>query len=476
MITDPELVKGIALQAQALVPEKLGLKPPPIEFVIVDDLGLFAAVQAAGQDNEAIQAILAKEATNFTALTTPGGAVVLGLSVLKTVKNYDELDFLLAHERSHVLFDHFSEDERKEKLTKLLGIGILIASLATRGSDADTRDTVAWSALGLIVANGLLGPAWDRAQEREADELGYELLMESDKSADGAVNILERFKKRDEALQAYMDVMCGPDSAGERFLKNLFGSIFGIRIPEKGYDPTNPVCEERRNLFASLFRDHPDIDERKEIIEKHDKKFYKDRPPISLRPIGDGNATLIDFFSPNGDTARSVKAYDGITAYHRKDLATARQIAQSIPSKGKDETLLPVLELQFYVANADGKRAEALQYLEWATLAPEPSERHSKMAENEYVKDQRWGDAARIIERRMLRQIGNRDALLPLLITYLRLAGNLGKMEKVLAECKALERPGMTLACEAAAHPRKPEEVAPAPAPSPEAPRPTPTP
>lgn len=464
VLTDVAVTKGLALEMEkVLQAEKLQLKAPRIEFVVVDDLGLLSELQAAGQNNEVVQKIMAKETSNFTAVSTGGGAIVVGLSLLKSVKNYDELDFILMHEASHILHDHFTEDEEKEKIGKAIAVLAVIAGLATRNASADTKETVAWSTLGLIVANSLLGPAWDREQEREADSLGYELMMEYGRSEDGVRNMLERFQQRDDALKAYLDAICGPDSAGEIFLKSLIGNIFGIRIPQEGYDPSNPVCQERRNLFASLFKTHPETKERKKDIEKHGKTFYPNREPVPLVPIGDGSASVLEFLSPNGDAIRAVRAYDGIGAFHRGDLATARRMVQALTSKGDQETQLPVLELNFYVANADGKRGDALRYLELATKAPQTTLRYSRMAEEEYARDARWADAARIVQRRMLLVLAPPEATYPVYINYLRLAGNVAEMERALAACKAIGNPGLALACEATAHPPPGAQVVPAP-------------
>jgi Zn-dependent protease with chaperone function len=454
VLTDVAVTKGLTLEMEkVLQAEKLQLKVPRIEFVVVDDLGLLSELQAAGQNNEVVQKIMAKETSNFTALSTGGGAIVIGLSLLKSVKNYDELDFILMHEASHILHDHFTEDEEKEKIGKAIAVLAVIAGLATRNASADTKETVAWSTLGLIVANSLLGPAWDREQEREADSLGYELMLEYGRSEDGVRNMLERFQQRDDALRAYLDAICGPDSAGEIFLKSLIGNIFGIRIPQEGYDPSSPVCQERRNLFASLFKTHPETKERKKDLEEHSKTHYPNREPVPLVPIGDGNASVLEFLSPNGDSIRAVRAYDGIGAFHRGDLATARRMVQALAPKGDQETQLPVLELNFYVANADGKRAEALRFLELATKAPQTTLRYSRMAEEEYARDARWADAARIVQRRMLLALAPPEVTYPLYINYLRLAGNVAEMERALAACKATGNPGLALACEATAHP-----------------------
>lgn len=473
VVTDEKLTMGIAERLKKLVPDTLGIKAPPMEVVVIDDLGYFAAARATGQGNPAIDALLKREEASFTAISTRGGAIILGLSALKVVKNYDELDFLIGHEASHVLFDHFTEDEKRETIQKVIGVGILIASLATQRSDSNTRENVAWAALGLVIANGLLQPAWDRGQENEADELGYELTLEAGLSPDGAGNVLDKFELQEEAQKQYLDMMCGPDSAGERFLKDLFGSILGIRVPEEGYAPGSPVCKERRNIFASLFRDHPEAKERREDIKKHHKKFYADLPNRTSTPIGDGSLTLLQFMSPDGDASRLVLAYDGLKAAHAKNWPVARDIAKRVATRGKSEVLIPVLELQFHVANADGKRAEALQFLELAMVAPQAAQHIFIMSEEAYVQDRKWGDAARVLELAVRRGLATRQQILIKLISYLRQAGDNGRMQAVVAECMALEQPSMTLACQAAAYappPETPPAASPAAAPATAAP------
>jgi len=452
VITDPQAAKGLALEAAKLLPEKLGIKAPMPEFIIVDDIGFFANLRRDGKGIEAIDALLKKEEAEFTAESTAGGAIVVGLSTLKTVKSFDEFDFLLAHEMGHIAYDHFTEEERKKRNTKILAFGILIAALATRRSDADTREAVAWSSVGLIIANSLIGRAWDRDQEFEADKLGYELLLESGMSAEGASTLFERLKQRELSRQAHLDAMCGPDSAWDSFLKDLITGFLGIRIPPKGYDPNNPVCAERRSIFAAILRDHPEVEDRIEEVDEHAKKFYADVRPRALTKIGDGKVTLLQFLSPDGDANRLVRTYEGINAFHNGDLATARLIAREVSTRGKAEVLVPILELNFYVANADGRRAEALKFLDQAMRAPQASAHIFDLAESEYGKDGRWGDVADLLELRM-RRLGDREIVFPRLITALRLAGQTARMEKALADCIALDKSSIAALCEAAAHP-----------------------
>ncbi len=447
IVNDPTLNKALNVEVQAMVAERLGIKAPPTEIILVDDIGVQDDAFSVGQGNDAVKAALARAASSFTVASTGGGGIVLGLSALRLVKSHDELDFLLSHELSHILYDHFSEEERKQRITRALGIVILIAAIVTRRESADTREAVAWSSIGLIVGNALLGASWDREQEYESDELGMELLIERGRSADGARNVLEWYKQRDQSRKEFLDLMCGPDSAGESFLKGLLSSIIGIAIPPKGFDPYNPICEQRRNLLAALFKDHPDSEDRLKNLLKYKTKVYPDAQ-ASQSPIG--AASLMELLSPGGEMSVLGRAHEGIEAYHKGDFLKARQLSQAIPELGPNEQRIPVLELRFYVANLDGKREQALQYLDLATKVPEESRRISIMTEMEYVKDRRWGDAIRIVRRRVGRGLASPLEALPLVISYLKQSGKRTEADAVMAECIATQNPAVVAACEGA--------------------------
>jgi predicted Zn-dependent protease len=141
VITDEALIKGLAERAKKLLPETMGIKAPPMEFVVYDDLGFLSAARATGRGHPAIEVLLNREA-EFFAKATDGGALVLGLSVLKIVRSFDELDFVIGHEMSHILYDHHTEEEEMEKIGQAIQIVALIASLATQRSDLNTQQNV----------------------------------------------------------------------------------------------------------------------------------------------------------------------------------------------------------------------------------------------------------------------------------------------------------------------------------------------
>jgi hypothetical protein len=126
-----------------------------------------------------------------------------------------------------------------------------------------------------------------------------------------------------------------------------------------------------------------------------------------------------------------------------------------ISTRGENEILVPVLLLSYYVTNAEGKRMEALKFLDAATRAPQVEPHAFDLAIDEYEKDRKWADAARVIQLRQDR-VGRADKLLPRLIANWRRAGQPEKMQSALHECRATEEFELIAACELSAQPDPP--------------------
>jgi Zn-dependent protease with chaperone function len=465
VVADEPLQQKIAAELKKLIPA--GIAAPPIEIIIVDDLGMMSHVQTLQQNDEVIKALSAASAGDFNAEATSGAGMIVPLGTLVGTKSIDELDFLLAHESAHILYDHFDALETRDLIRQIAGATLLVATLVSRYGDADTARSIALTAVGVEIANQLLGPAWDRKQEIEADETGLEMLMDAGMSADGAMNVIKQIALQDKKREEKLDLICGPDSAGERFLKRLLTSAIGIRIPDKGLDPTNPVCAARNDLLGEWMDDHPDPEDRREALVEHRKLWYGD---IDSRPTttfmdekGNPYDNFVQFASPDGDANRRLLAYQGIKAFHDGDVTSARATLKKIATRGDAEVLVPVLMLHYYVLNYDKKRGEALRFLDLATRAPQVEPYTFDMAIDEYEKDARWADSVRIIELRQVR-VGYADEMLPRLITASRRAGDNTKMQATLEACRKVSRSDIVARCEQSALPDPPPEAAAPPA------------
>jgi hypothetical protein len=156
---------------------------------------------------------------------TPDGIIIVPLRFLKASESEDEIAWLLAHELSHIILTHHDSDwvgRYHEKLNASLGSLLeitnnYIAMAKKFGATAETDELdkmvriYKTSMLLHDVATGSLFPAWQRAQEDEADLLAIDLCVQAGYSIDEADTVLSKLgqwaenndKKRKKLFDRY---------------------------------------------------------------------------------------------------------------------------------------------------------------------------------------------------------------------------------------------------------------------------------
>ena len=125
------------------------------------------------------------EVVNAWAL--PGGKMAVYTGILPYTRNEDGLAAVMGHEAAHAIARHGGENMTRQALAGLVAMG---AALAV---DPEDRELVALAA----GAYGLLGePAFSRAQESEADELGVFLAADAGYDPREAVLLWQRMGAR----------------------------------------------------------------------------------------------------------------------------------------------------------------------------------------------------------------------------------------------------------------------------------------
>lgn len=113
----------------------------------------------------------------INAFTTPGGFVAMHSGTMTAVKNEAQLASVLAHEISHATQHHIVRGFEHGKVTRLATLGAVVAAVALGtqvGKDVATGALMAAQSIG---AESQIG--FTRAQEKEADRMGVELLYRS---------------------------------------------------------------------------------------------------------------------------------------------------------------------------------------------------------------------------------------------------------------------------------------------------------
>ncbi len=136
------------------------------------------------------------DAPEVNAFALPGGFIAVHFGLLEQAESGEEVAAVLAHEIHHV-----TERHGLRRIARQLG------TFAALGAVLGAVDL--GSLTGLAV--GLVGNAYDRDQEREADALGHALLIEADIDPAGMATFFDRLAARGPDVPALLSTHPGSD-------------------------------------------------------------------------------------------------------------------------------------------------------------------------------------------------------------------------------------------------------------------------
>jgi predicted Zn-dependent protease len=126
----------------------------------------------------------AVNANYINAYAFPGGSIAVTRGILLKLENEAELAALLGHELGHVNARHTAEIMSRGMLTNaLIGVGAAILESRTGYGDLAAQ-------LGMIGSGALLA-SYSRDNERQADSLGMEYMVQAGYGPDGMVGLME---------------------------------------------------------------------------------------------------------------------------------------------------------------------------------------------------------------------------------------------------------------------------------------------
>lgn len=158
---------------------------------------LMAAARARGelnaelQERFAWQVFLVRDRT-VNAFALPGGYFGVHLGLISTVSNRDELAAVLGHEMSHVTQRHISRllAKQSQQAPWLIGAMILGALAASKNPQAASAAIVGGQA---VAAQTQLD--FSRDMEREADRIGFGVMVDAGFQAKGVVSMFEKLQQ-----------------------------------------------------------------------------------------------------------------------------------------------------------------------------------------------------------------------------------------------------------------------------------------
>ncbi len=196
----------------------------------------------------------AVNANHINAYAFPGGSIALTRGMLLEMENESQMAGLLGHEVTHVTARHTARRMTQHTLTGLIvaGAGAVLAERA-----GDDRAALAMGLGG--IATGVLLATYSRGDEREADEVGMEYMVEAGHNPRGMVGLMEVLREQ---------------SPGKRsMLEQVFAS--------------HPMSDERyetaRQRLARQYADRRDLPEGRERYMDHTARLRDLAPAIRLQ-------------------------------------------------------------------------------------------------------------------------------------------------------------------------------------------------
>lgn len=373
----------------------------------------------------------------FGAESSADANIFVNFRSLELMSSEDEVAALVAHELAHIILRHPSADSVEDVQARLLTYTNL--ALAVHGAVAQQTGMaqgVGWHESAVVAEaallqlnQGIVGPAWNRAQETSADMLGLDLLILAGYAPTAMETLLDTMIKAEA------------DKVDERSFGKDVRALFKDRWPELMQGGRDEMLKEMTKMSVDalkewLKRTHPETPERKENVVAYRQAQYADRPAKEFGVDAWENAR-----KKHRPTKRLFQSYgDAITAAQllkAKDDKGALKIATEAATKDmKDHTF--VAETLFRAQNAAGARKRTAESLFTPPVeGTEPAWlafQEMGLAQIATAKSAKAGVST--MERGYQQLQKPPDAIGPLLFAYQR-TGKREEAEKLIAECQS---------------------------------------
>lgn len=217
----------------------------------------------------------------YGAESSSDALIYLNYRTLEVIESEDQAAAILAHELAHVILGHPSADIVESMQARLLhytALGLAVyGTVAQRtGSGADMAKQgagiMAAEAILLKLNQAVVGPAWIREQESEADLLGFDLLVRAGYDPKAMEDVLDQLRAAEL------------EGADERGFNEKVSTMFKTQWPELIQAGRDEVARRVWDMAIDsvtdwLQRRHPDTIARKELIQKYRATHYADLPP-----------------------------------------------------------------------------------------------------------------------------------------------------------------------------------------------------
>lgn len=377
------------------------------------------------------------------AFATPSGAVIITRGLIESLKNEDQLAFVLAHEAAHVLLGHHDNDwvvktQRHTLTTAEIGMQALssLSQAAGKGNavNGEVQKYRMIASGALILSRDFIMPRFSQKNETEADLLGIDLMVAAGYTPRAASDVgkllgtMETAASDDASISAERDFGEWWDETQKS--NSLFGEFM---------DDINKAYQKER---AESRKKHADPKERLAAIKMYARREYrKIRTPMRSRPYETAR---------NRKTVKSVRThYDqaakAITMMNKKQTKSAISQAGRGAKGSAHNHSYPLLILNETNLVA-GRKTQARRALVRALNGPNPSLEVYLRLSQSYAKKGDLKRAVKVAEYGRKRY-GESAPMMIHTISLRSRAGQKSKARALVVDCK-LSFPSLEKQCE----------------------------
>jgi len=406
--------------------------------------------------------VYVRASDEWAAITTADANIYVTLGMLLRLDNEDEVAALLGHEVSHAILGHPNSDivqDVQQRAVQLSGIALATRDLVERGSQGSTRagpnDAHAKEQGKALLVNTLVvGPAWNREQERAADLLGTDLMVRAGYSPQAVLSLLQKLAEdeghrandpRAQYLEQCLSGLGIRDIQQARDYSEQVGNQPGAQNPLLGAAMKlglDQLMGWRAKKLDEAQRSHPTAAERLAAAQAYIAREYADTA---------ATATHVESWEAAKDRSETADVLENyiaaIQALHRVfegDLKSARKLSkESLTGATRRHAYPNYVAAAVQVASGDARAA--LKNYEAALAGPEPAGEILIQASTLYLKAGKRDKATALIES-AYRRLQEPPALVgPLIHTY-RSVGKQDDADRLAAEC-AVRWPKLATEC-----------------------------
>jgi predicted Zn-dependent protease len=405
----------------------------------------------------------------FAGECTPDGTMIVTVGLLEQLETEDELAFVIGHELSHAILRHQTPDWAKKSQYFAVVHGSAVDVVAQGAQSALGGQAGANVMRGLDVARHLaklsanvLMPQMSKAQEDQADALGFDLLMKAGYDPEAPLAVMDKLAQQEAeaaaaaaAAKQAAQKESGDSSGG---VMDKLGGGLGMlgTIAAGGRPSTDQVADLAifafdkavDNMAEDATTHHP-ATERANLLSAYLFRSYRDAAPAAPTPLPWAAESksplkphLIALFSHYTD-AENAAAYVA-DARQGNAAAAQAQVTRATAAPTVDHAYTNFVAAEYYDGRGQERLSEAA--LARAAAGPEPSwEVYSRLADV-YIARNDYAQAQTLMDQAVMR-FEDSPVLLPKRIRLYRLQGRDGESRALLPKCKSYGIDELTDAC-----------------------------